>query len=350
MDISCNLTTDISHGFFRDISDNNKEKVKAKYCTKCNKLVSTSIFFFDELCTCPLKLDIFDECTGFAGYVDCSNIMESMDDMGPTGPTGPTGAVIYIGETGPTGHIGPIGQIGPTGATGPTGEIGLTGEIGEKGEMGPTGYTGDIGPIGPMGEMGPTGYTGDIGPIGSMGDMGPTGYTGEMGPTGPVGNTFITNGLMYQTFVTAYSMIEQELSIDEPVVFDTHSTIFGDCMHEDNTSKLWFWKAGNYLVSIQLSPTEMCQFSLVKNSNTIMPGGTMGTQSSLAQLTNTFLILLEDEDFTEEIPNSASKYGCYLEIVNTSSTTETVSLYGSDTTGNPIPQISASTTIMQLTP
>ena len=49
MDISCNLTTDISHGFFRDISDNNKEKVKAKYCTKCNKLVSTSIFFFDEL-------------------------------------------------------------------------------------------------------------------------------------------------------------------------------------------------------------------------------------------------------------------------------------------------------------
>ncbi len=252
--------------------------------------------------------------------------MESMDDMGPTGPTGPTGAVIYIGETGPTGHIGPIGQIGPTGATGPTGEIG------EKGEMGPTGYTGDIGPIG------------------SMGDMGPTGYTGEMGPTGPVGNTFITNGLIYQTFVTAYSMIEQELSIDEPVVFDTHSTIFGDCMHEDNTSKLWFWKAGNYLVSIQLSPTEMCQFSLVKNSNTIMPGGTMGTQSSLAQLTNTFLILLEDEDFTEEIPNSASKYGCYLEIVNTSSTTETVSLYGSDTTGNPIPQISASTTIMQLTP
>lgn len=300
MDLSGVLVLDISCNVMRDISNN----AKASYCSTCNKLLTNSIFYFDELCTCPLRMDIFDGYTGIAGYIDCSNIMEYIGETGPTGPTGPTGdtgpqgQVLYTGHTGPTGYIGPIGQIGPAG---PTGQIG------------------------------------------------PTGSPGELGPTGPVGNTFITNGLIYQTFITAYSSTEQVLPVDEPVIFDTHSVMFGDCIHEEKSAKLWFWKPGNYMISIHVCPAEKSQFSLIKNSNSIVPGGTFGTQTEMSQSSHSFIMLLGDDDFTEATLLETPAYGCHLQLVNTSSVTEIVNLYGSASTGNPIQQVTASITVMQLT-
>ncbi len=333
--------------------------------------------------------------TGFTGPTG------SKGEPGVTGSTGPTGSVAFNGPTGPTGYIGPIGQIGPTGPmgemgtagptgpTGNTGQIGTTGpagEMGTAGPTGPTGNTGQIGPTGPMGEMGtagptgPTGNTGQIGTTGSAGEMGatgPTGPAGEMGltgpagemgptglkgdtgligpigvtgPTGPAGNTFITNGLIYQTFVTAYSLTEQLLSVDEPIVFDTHSIIFGDCLHQENSPDIWLWKPGNYLIYIALCTNDKCQFSVIKNTNDIIPGGTFGVNIAYAQTNLSFLTLIEDTDFTEIVPNTTDNYGCRIQVVNTSSITENVRLYGSLSTGNPIPQVTSSITIIRMTP
>ena len=403
MDISCNRAFDISCNRAFDISCNTLRyelsgNINANYCSVCHKLLIDSIFFYGELCTCSLRLDKYVGLTGFSGYIDCSTIELFMSEVGPTGPTGftgptgskgepgvtgstgPTGSVAFNGPTGPTGYIGPIGQIGPTGPagemgtagptgpTGNTGQIGTTGPAGEMGTAGPTGPTGNTGQIGTTGPAGEMGATGPTGPAGEMGATGPTGPAGEMGPTGlkgdtgligpigvtgptgPAGNTFITNGLIYQTFVTAYSLTEQLLSVDEPIVFDTHSIIFGDCLHQENSPDIWLWKPGNYLIYIALCTNDKCQFSVIKNTNDIIPGGTFGVNIAYAQTNLSFLTLIEDTDFTEIVPNTTDNYGCRIQVVNTSSITENVRLYGSLSTGNPIPQVTSSITIIRMTP
>ena len=393
MDTSCNKVCDISRNNLLDTSCNS---VNANYCIKCDKLLTDSIFFYGELCTCPLRLEMYN---GFNGYIDCSFIEYSMEDSGPTGPYGPTGPAGPKGEVvfnGPTGHIGPIGQIGPTGAqgnvgdigqTGPKGDVGMQGNNGENGMTGPkgdagvqgnngdagmTGPQGEIGMTGPTGPSGETGMSGNNGEIGMTGPTGTKGDTGEVGPNGPngmpginglngptgpmgytgpkgdSGNTFITNGLIYQTFITAYSLTDQVLSLDEPIVFDTHSALFGDCLHIDNSPDIWLWKPGNYMVSIVICPLEKCQFSFVKNTTNIIPGGTFGINALSSQTSITFIMLLEDTDFTVQVPMTANALnGCRIQIVNTSSLTETVTLYSSS---NPMPQITTSITIMRLTP
>ena len=410
MDTSCNNLLDTSCNNVLDISCN----IKANYCIKCNKLLTDSIFFYGELCTCPIRLEMYNV---FNGRFDCSYIEYFMADIGPTGPagsngdvgpTGPKGEVVFNGPTGATGYIGPIGQIGPTGMQGNNGDTGPTGMPGNNGDVGPTGMPGNNGEIGPTGSTGMPGNNGEIGPTGSTGvpgnngEMGPTGPTGmpgnngeigstgstgvpgnngEMGPTGPTGmpgnngdigiagmtgptgmqgnqgdtgpkgdsgNTFITNGLIYQTFITAYSLTDQVLSVDEPIIFDTHSALFGDCLHIDNSPDIWLWKPGNYMVSIVICPLEKCQFSFIKNTTTIIPGGTFGVNATSSQTSITFIMLLEDIDFTSQVPmTDNSLNGCRIQVVNTSSLTETVTLYSSS---NPMPQVTTSITIMRLTP
>jgi hypothetical protein len=251
-------------------------------------------------------------------------------DIGTNGPTGPKG------DIGTNGMTGPKGDIGPSGMAGPKGDIGTNGFTGPKGDIGPNGMTGPKGDIGTNGMTGPKGDTGIVGP------------KGDIGPTGPSGNTFITNGLIYQTFITAYSLTDQVLSVDEPIIFDTHSALFGDCLHIDNSPDIWLWKPGNYMVSIVICPMERCQFSFIKNTTNIIPGGTFGVNATSSQTSITFIMLLEDTDFTVQVPMTANALnGCRIQVVNTSSLTETVTLYSSS---NPMPQITTSITIMRLTP
>jgi hypothetical protein len=216
---------------------------------------------------------------------------------------------------------------------------------GPRGDNGIAGLKGDIGTTGPTGPTGPKGDTGIVGPKGDTGIVGPK---GDIGPTGPSGNTFITNGLIYQTFITAYSLTGQVLSVDEPIIFDTHSALFGDCLHIDNSPDIWLWKPGNYMVSIVICPLEKCQFSFIKNTTTIIPGGTFGVNATSSQTSITFIMLLEDIDFTSQVPMTDNALnGCRIQVVNTSSLTETVTLYSSS---NPMPQVTTSITIMRLTP
>ena len=136
--------------------------------------------------------------------------------------------------------------------------------------------------------------------------------------------------------------------MDEPIIFDTHSALFGDCLHIDNSPDIWLWKPGNYMVSIVICPLEKCQFSFIKNTTTIIPGGTFGVNALSSQTSITFIMLLEDTDFTSQVPMTDNALnGCRIQVVNTSSLTETVTLYSSS---NPMPQVTTSITIMRLTP
>jgi hypothetical protein len=267
-------------------------------------------------------------------------------DVGMTGPTGPTGDTGMQGNKGDGGVPGPVGDTGAVGPTGPKGDTGMPGNAGDVGMIGPKGDTGEIGMTGPTGE---TGTAGPNGMPGINGLNGPTGPQGSTGPKGDTGNTFITNGLIYQTFITAYSLTDQELSVDEPIIFDTHSALFGDCLHLDNSPDIWLWKPGNYMVSIVICPLERCQFSFIKNTMTIIPGATFGVNALSSQTSITFIMLLEDTDFTVQVPSSTGNVlnGCRIQVVNTSSLTETVTLYSSS---NPMPQVTTSITIMRLTP
>ena len=87
---------------------------------------------------------------------------------------------------------------------------------------------------------------------------------------------------------------------------------------------------------------------MVKNEASILVGSTNGTFTGTSQNTNVFLCQLDEIDFTEKCEKSPTGYGCKLEIVNSSSITNSVSLYGSRMTGNVIPQITASMTIMSV--
>jgi hypothetical protein len=246
---------------------------------------------------------------------------------------------------GAKGDAGVQGNVGEIGMTGPTGDIGMPGKDGLNGEPGITGPTGTKGEIGMPGK---DGLNGEIGPTGPAGPKGDTGSQGDTGPKGETGNTFITNGLIYQTFITAYSLTDQVLSVDEPIVFDTHSALFGDCLHIDNSPDIWLWKPGNYMVSIMICPIERCQFSFIKNTTSIIPGGTFGVNATFSQAGITFIMLLEDTDFTVQVPGADNVLnGCRIQVVNTSSLTETVTLYSSS---NPMPQVTTSITIMRLTP
>lgn len=173
------------------------------------------------------------------------------------------------------------------------------------------------------------------------GPMGPT------GPTGPTGPAYIINQ-NEKTNITVYSLKEQQIGLDQSVVFESPIIQNGNCVFTKDTSEIWLYKKGLYHISYIVNTVEPCQISMVKNDASILVGSTNGTFTGTSQNTNIFLCQLDDMDFTEKCEKSPSGYGCKLEIVNSSSTANSVSLYGSRMTGNVIPQITASMTIMSV--
>ena len=200
----------------------------------------------------------------------------------------------YRGYTGPTGDTGAIGQ---TGYTGPTGDTGAIGPMGLQGFTGQTGYTG------------PTGDTGAIGPMGAQGFTGQTGYTG---PTGPIG----ISGSLTQTFINAYSTTEQQIRIGDSIIFDSHSSLFGDCGHLPNTSDIFIWRTGFYFISISIYHLETCQFSIYKNSINIIPESTIGSLTGSSQTMSNFITEISINDMITQTDLSPSGFACNLKLIN----------------------------------
>jgi hypothetical protein len=200
-------------------------------------------------------------------------------------------------------------------------------------------YTGDISNI----EIEIEYYVGATGPTGETGPMGPTGETGPMGPI-----CHSSNDKYNQTFLSICSMTEQNIAIDEPILFEEYTAIMGDCIYNAENSNIYVWKAGYYMVNMNIYTLEPCQFSIIKNMSYIVKGSTIGGISGSSQNTHAFIMQITEEDILIDLPESPTNKTCVLYVVNSSSMSNGVNLYGSTTTGTPISQITASFTMMRI--
>jgi len=221
---------------------------------------------------------------------------------------------IFMGETGYTGPMGPPGIDGP---------------------QGPQGIDGATGPQGIEGPQGPQGIEGPQGPQGIEGPTGPQGTEGSQGP----------QGTMAQTFIHSYSLTEQKVLMNQPIIFDSNSAVFGNCGHIDNTGDIWIWKSGFYQIVMNIYQLATGQFSLIKNG-IVVNGTTVGSING-SSISNNAIIHVLDSDINISCPISPTGLGCQLQITNTS-LMSSISLYGSQSSGNPVPQNSASITIILL--
>jgi hypothetical protein len=168
--------------------------------------------------------------------------------------------------------------------------------------------------------------------------MGPTGQAGEMGLPG-------LNGTVSSTFIFVYSTTEQIISQNNPIIFDTHSYLYGDCNHNPNTSEIWVWKPGFYYIFVNINEIEAGQFSIVKNGSVNLLGGTIGSLSGSC-LSSSCITEITESDISLQTTISPTGFACKIEVINNSPQYQTISLYGSASTGNVIPQNSASLSIL----
>lgn len=151
-----------------------------------------------------------------------------------------------------------------------------------------------------------------------------------------------------QTFIQVYSLNEQKLTGGTAVAFEAHNSCYGCCAHEPNSSEIWLWNPGYYQVYSNLYHLEACQFSLVKNSNTIFPEHTIGSLAGSSQNSTTSIIQIKDTDITLPTPLSPNGLGCKLELINNTINMPSVTLIGSLSASNPLAQISASLSLFRL--
>ena len=161
-----------------------------------------------------------------------------------------------------------------------------------------------------------------------------------MGPTGPAGE----KGYLSNTSLNAYSVVEQKVEQNKPIIFEDHTFMYGNCYHSPNTSQIWIWEPGYYQIYVSIYQLESGQFSLMKNGSIIVPGSTVGSLNASA-LNNICIVQILDGDFTVPYPNSPTGMACQIELINTSSRLHYVTLYGSHSTGNSHPQNTATITI-----
>jgi len=152
------------------------------------------------------------------------------------------------------------------------------------------------------------------------------------------------------TFINVYSTSEQKINTHKYILFEQINSIFGDCFLSPNTSEIFIWKSGFYSVYTSIFILEACQFSLIKNSNFITPVSTVGSMFSSTQNVNYFIIELKDEDMITPFSQSSSGFACKLQVINNTKTSymSYVSLHGSHSSGNQLPQITASITIQSI--
>lgn len=214
-------------------------------------------------------------------------------------------------------------------------------------------YVWCIGPTGPTGpaystvqllsrDISDTGATG--GATGTIVCIGHTGYTGHTGDTGPQG----PQGKVAQTFINVYSVIEQQVSQNCPILFDMHSAVYGYCFHEPNSSDIWIWKTGFYHIIINVYSVEPMQLSLVKNETSIVAGTTVGSLTGLSSLNSSSIIYICSNDMCMDTAYSPCNYGCKLQVVNNTSYLPYITLSGSSNSDNEIQQNTASLTVMRI--
>ena len=185
-------------------------------------------------------------------------------------------------------------------------------------------------------------------------DFGPTGPTGptveivNYSPTGPTGPVGISDGNVSSTFINVYSVNQQDVLQHSPVIFEIHTHSLGDCIHLPNTSDIFIWRTGYYYVYTNIYHIESCQFSIYKNSTSIVPGSTIGSIVGSSQNSNVCILQITNDDLIMPISYSPTGYACQLELINNTTDGPSVTLYDASGLNYIIPQINASITLFFL--
>ena len=157
------------------------------------------------------------------------------------------------------------------------------------------------------------------------------------------GYTGCTGHYNMDTFINVYSTLEQTILQNQPIVFDKHTCIQGECFHSPDSSEVWIWRPGFYQVYMSIYQLDSGQFSLMKNGDILIYGSTIGSiHGSL--LNNVCIFEITEDDISIPFMNKRS---CKIELVNTSSL-NSVSLYGSASSGNTLVQNTATISIVQI--
>jgi len=149
-----------------------------------------------------------------------------------------------------------------------------------------------------------------------------------------------------RTWLTLYSVEEQQIAQGSPIVFEMSETIHGYCCHTENTGNVWICAPGYYQIYMNFYHLEPCQFSLCKNMTDIV--STVGSLSGSSQNSNFFIVKIRKSDMTQPCSMSATGYACLLQVLNNSSITPYVTLIGSHSSANTIPQVTATLTILSI--
>jgi len=151
-----------------------------------------------------------------------------------------------------------------------------------------------------------------------------------------------------RTYLTTYSLQEQQIEHGSPIVFEHNETLHGQCCHIENTGDIWICSPGYYQVYMNMYHLEPCQFSIYKNNTDIIPCGTVGSISGLSQLSTAFVVRIRRSDMTQPCSMSATGYACLLQVLNNTSNIPYVTLIGSQSSVNVVDQVTASLTIVSL--
>ena len=151
-----------------------------------------------------------------------------------------------------------------------------------------------------------------------------------------------------RTFLSLFSIQEQQITTGSPIVFDTNESMHGECCHIENTGDIYICTHGYYQVYMNFYHIEPCQFSLVKNGAHIIPSGTVGSLSGYSQNSTSFIVKIRRSDMTTPCEMSSTGYACLLQVLNNSTLTPHVTLIGSSSSGNDVPQVTATFSILSV--
>jgi hypothetical protein len=168
-----------------------------------------------------------------------------------------------------------------------------------------------------------------------------TGATGPAGPPGPVSN-------ISSTFLNIYNTNQQQVLKNSSIIFDMNNYVQGDCAHTPGTSQIHIWAPGFYYVYTNIYHIEGCQFSLFKNTTSIVPGSTIGSLTGSSQNSSVAILQVTEDDISVPCPLSPSGKACIIEVYNNTPYIPFVTLYDSSGLGYSIPQINATLTIFLL--
>ena len=134
--------------------------------------------------------------------------------------------------------------------------------------------------------------------------------TGCVGPTGPPGPLLPFSN----TFICLNRETEQMLSKEDPIIWTSTQNKVGDINNNVNTSGIFIWRPGYYIVYYNLYHQQPCQFSLFKNG-VVIHGSTKGSSQN-----SSFLIVrIDSADF---ICPSPTGLAAKLEVVNHTSSVQ----------------------------